>query len=264
MLIGSTDMTARGPLVVSGNAGHGGMPRRIERGPFGANRNVIAVHRLLDTVAVVALAAGLCGCAGAPPMAATPIRICAAQQCTVAGQRYTDDQILYALNRLLQTNDGAGFRFCRSDPATRSCLDRNLGYFVLGGLVLPGRGSSSSGKLREVKLDATTKSIQYVMSMDLSFLGIPLVCAEHGAVLAVRAVDDIVITDNPYLCNWMVVGIMTASFSFVIDSIDLDQGRLGGYWRHAVTGTGMGRGHGYALIEFASPMLPGEDWLTRK
>lgn len=265
MLMDLIARPVRGPRPASTDPGRGSAPGAIASGKSGIAGSVAGVRSLLCTTAAAVLVAGLVGCAGAPRTAGPgPVRICAAGQCAAAGQRYTDDQILRALNRLFQANDGAGFRFCNSDPGTRSCLDRDLGYFVLGGLVIPGRGSSSSGRLREVKLDAATRSIRYVMSMDLRFLGIPLLCADHGAVLAVRAIDDIVITDNPYLCNWMAVGVMTASFSFVVDSIDLDKGRLGGYWRHAVAGTGNGRGHGYALIEFASAMPPGEDWLVRR
>jgi len=94
----------------------------------------------------------------------------------------------------------------------------------------------------QIRFDAASQSIRYVMSMKLWFLGLPLVCADHDAVLVVRSIHDIVMTDNDYFCNWMVVSIMSTSFSFVIDWVDFDKGRLGGYWKHGVTGTGNGRG----------------------
>ena len=211
----------------------------------------------------VLLAAGLTGCATTQPsQEINTVRVCAAGECSETGQRYTTPQMLYALDRLFQANDGTGFKFCKSDPATHQCIAGDLGYFVLGG-ILPGRGTSSSGKVSQVKLDATNSSIRYVMSMDLRFLGLPLVCADHNAVLTVRSANDIAISDSPYPCNWLVMGVMRASFSFVIDSVDFDQGQLGGYWQHGVTGTGNGRGRGYALIQFPQAMPRGENWLAQ-
>jgi hypothetical protein len=219
----------------------------------------------LSSLLLVVLAAGLAGCISNPAShESRSVRVCAAEGCVEARKHYSAEQMLHALDRLFRANDGAGMKFCSADPGTFVCKRDDVGYFVLGGLVLPGRGSSSSGKVSEVRIDAASRSLRYVMLMNLRFLGVPLLCAPHGAVLAVRSVDDIVITDNPYLCNWMAVGIMTASFSFVVESVDLDNGRLGGYWTHGVTGTGNGRGRGYAVIEFPHGMPQDENWLARK
>ncbi len=218
----------------------------------------------IRAVSLILLTAGLTGCATTSPLhEIKTIQVCAAKECSGASQRYSADQLLHALDQLFQANDGAGMKFCSSDPTTRVCTGNDVGYFVLGG-ILPGRGSSSSGKVRQVRLDAADQLIRYKMSMYLRFLGAPLVCAEHDAVLSVRSVHDIAITDTSYPCNWLVMGIMSASFSFVIDSIDFDKGQLGGYWKHGVTGTGYGRGHGYALIEFPNSMPRGENWLTQQ
>ncbi len=223
-----------------------------------------AARRSLTGVLLTMTTAGIAGCATTPlPQATKPIRVCAAEECSQAGQRYSANQLLYALARLFQANDGAGMKFCSTDPETNVCTGDDVGYFVLGGII-PGRGSSSSGKVSQVKLDAENQSIRYVMAMDLRFLGTPLICKDHAAVLTVNSVYDVSITDNAYLCNWMVIGIMTASFSFVVDSIDFDKGHLGGYWKHGVTGTGNGRGQGYALIEFPNPMPRAQNWLTQR
>ena len=223
-----------------------------------------AAYLPLIASACMLLVAVVSGCATTQPSPViNTVRVCAGEVCSVTGDRYTPHQMLHALDRLFQANYGMGFTFCKSDPATHQCITGDLGYFVLGG-ILPGRGSSSTGKVSQVKLDATNSSIDYVMSMDLRFLGIPLVCADHAAVLAVRSANDIAITDSAYACSWMVMGIMRASFSFVIDSVDFDQGQVGGYWKHGVTGTGNGRGRGYALIQFSKAMPRGENWLARQ
>ncbi len=232
-----------------------------------ASANQAAVRTVRFSVGVASLfllAVGLTGCATTPRLnEIKSIQVCAAEECSEAEQRYSTGQLLHALDQLFQANDGTGMKFCNSDPVTRVCAGDDVGYFILGGFI-PGRGSSSSGKVSQVKLDAINQSIRYVMAMNLRFLGIPLLCADHNAVLTVNSVHDVAITDNSYLCTWMVMGIMTASFSFAIDSIDFDKGQIGGYWKHGVTGTGNGRGHGYALIVFSKSMPRGENWLAQR
>lgn len=218
----------------------------------------------LLTLLWMMLAAGLTGCATSQSLQAiNAVRVCSGGECSASGERYSTPQLLHALDRLFQLNDGVGLTFCKSNPVTRQCMEDDLGYFVLGGII-PGRGSSSTGKVSQVKIDVANRSIRYVMSMDLRFLGLPLVCADHNAVLAVRSSNDIAITDSAYPCSWLVMGVMSASFSFVIDSVDFDKGQLGGYWKHSVYGTGNGRGHGYGLIKFSKGMPREEDWLDQQ
>ncbi len=214
-------------------------------------------------VSLVLLAVGISGCATASLQhEIKSVRVCAAEECSEAGQHYSATQMLYALEQLFQANDGTGMKFCSADPTTYLCTGDDVGYLVWGGFI-PGRGYSNSGKVSQIKLDAENQSIQYTMSMKLRFLGIPLQCKDHDAVLAVRSPHDIAMTDSSYLCNFLLA-VMSASFSFVIDSIDFDKGQLGGYWKHGVTGMGYGRGEGYALIEFPKAMPRGENWLARK
>jgi hypothetical protein len=58
------------------------------------------------------------------------------------------------------------------------------------------------------------------------------------------------------------VGTMSATFTMALDSLDLDRGQIGGYWSHAVKGTGNGRGSGYAVLKFPKAMPDGENWLA--
>lgn len=209
--------------------------------------------------AVVSL---LSGCAGAPQLyEVKSVYVCAAEECGQAGQRFSTAQMLRAMHRLIAANDGQEYKVCASDPKTRNCVSEGVGYFVMGG-PLPGRGAQSSGRMSAPKLDMSTQSVSYTMNAGLTFMGTPLVCAEHPARVIVRAADQLTIEDTPYFCNWMGVGNMTTTFSFAVESIDLDRGRLGGYWAHAVAGTGNGRGSGYAVMQFPRAMARGEDWLA--
>jgi len=225
---------------------------------------ISSVPVCMSILLLIMLAAGLAGCATASravPMQS--VRVCAAGECSEVGQRCSVEQILQALDQLFQANDGAEITLCSSDPETHVCTGDDIGYLVLGGFVIPGRGAAKSGKLSQFELDAETQSIRYVMSLDLRFLGIPLLCSDHNGRLTANSERGIAMTGESYLCNWMAVGIMTASFSFEIDLIDFDKGQLGGYWRHSVTGTGNGRGEGYALIELPKQMPFGVNWLVQ-
>lgn len=215
-----------------------------------------------STVAIAWVGASLlAGCAGAPQVEkVTQIYVCAAEECGSAGQSTTAPQLLRAVHRLFERNDGKEFTICKSDPQSRNCESEGVAYFVQGGPI-PGVGSQSSGKLENVKLDAAKQAITGTMNSYLRFVGIPLVCAAHDSTISVRGVDEITITDNPYYCNWMAVGNMTASFSFAVESVDFDKGRLGGWWSHSVVGNAGGKGGGYAVIQLAEPMPRSENWL---
>ncbi|HZQ74665.1 MAG TPA: hypothetical protein VFB08_17240 [Burkholderiales bacterium] len=203
----------------------------------------------------------LAGCAGAPQVEkVTQIYVCAAEDCGPAGQSYTAPQLLRAVYRLLEKNDGKDFTICSSDIQSRNCQSEGVAYFVQGGPI-PGVGSQASGKMEKVKLDAANQAIKGTMSSYLRFVGIPLACVPHDTTVAVRGIDEITITDEPYYCNWMAVGNMTASFSFAVESVDFDKGRIGGYWSHSVVGNAGGKGAGYAVLQFPETMPRGENWL---
>jgi hypothetical protein len=232
----------------------GNIPRRA---PRGARTFTLAVSSGL-------IAAALSGCATSPPPAVPgTVEVCSADQCGKAAERYSAEQLAQGLGHLLQMNDGAPLKLCGADPKTRECLDDDIGYFVLGG-ILPGRGSARSATMSQVQVDADARAVRYVMAMPMRFLGIDLSCADHDAVLTVQSPDAIQIVDSTYRCTWMVMGIMGASFSFAIDSIDFDKGRVGGRWKHSVAGTGNGRGQGYAVIEFPKALARDEQSVALK
>lgn len=211
---------------------------------------------------MLAAAVLLAGCAGAPQLyEVKSVYVCAAEECGQAGQRYSSAQMLRALHKLIGANDGQEYKVCASDPKTRNCESEGVGYFVMGGPI-PGRGAQNAGKMSSPALDMATQSVGYRMSSSLTFNGIPLACAEHDSKVIVRSADEIAIEDTPYFCNWLAVGNMTTTFSFAVEAVDLDRGRLGGYWAHAVAGTGNGRGSGYAVIQFPKGMPRGENWLA--
>ena len=211
--------------------------------------------------AVVFVAVVLAACAGTPQLAEVKeVTVCAAGECGPASQRYTATEMLAGLYQLLKRSEGREFTLCESDPAGRHCASEGVGYFVMGGPI-PGRGSQRRGRYAQVQLDAASHAVTATASNQLLFIGTPLACADTRHTLTVRSADEIVGADENYYCNWAGVGNMTASFNYVVDYVDLDKGRLGGYWQHGVAGTGAGKGAGYAIMQFPATMPKGENWL---
>lgn len=218
-----------------------------------------AARRVAGYLAWLALPGfALQGCGSLPPAPEiAAVRQCKAQACEDTSAQADAAQVLQGLYRLLQRNDGAPLQLCEADPKTGDCVQDDVGYFVLGG-VLPGRGSASTATMSRVQLDEAQQRLQYRMAMSLRFLGGDVRCEEHDATLAVQSPSRIAIRVAEHGCNWMVVGIMKASFAFDVEAMDLERGRLSGWWRHGVTGTGNGQGQGYATIRFPNPLPPRE------
>jgi len=74
------------------------------------------------------------------------VRVCAAGDCGLAANRYSTEQMLTALHRLLSANDALEYRMCESDTRSRQCIAENLGHTVFA-LVFPGQGTQSSGTI---------------------------------------------------------------------------------------------------------------------
>lgn len=215
----------------------------------------------LTAPAVTLLTTLLAACASPPQLfEVKSVYMCAGEECGLAGQRASTGQMLRGLQRLFEANDGLEYKVCMSDIKTRNCQSEGLGYFVMGGPI-PGRGAQTSGTFSKPKVDTTLQELTYVNHANLSFNGIPLVCVSHPGKITVRSSDEITLVDESYYCNWSAVGNMVATFNFVVESIDFDRGRIGGYWAHAVAGTGAGKGQGYGVISLPKGMPRTENWL---
>lgn len=213
-------------------------------------------------LAAVAAAWLLAGCAAIPQQSAVKeVRICAAENCATAARNYSSAQLAAAFQQLLQANAGEKVTLCDSDPKTRTCESVGICQFVLGG-ILPGNGCAQGIVFSEVAAGKQPGQLEMKADMPLTFIWTPVACATASATLSVRSPDEIALEFQPRFCSWMVVGTMSASFNIAVDSIDLERGQVGGYWSHAVTGTGNGRGSGYTLLQFPKPMPHGANWFA--
>lgn len=213
---------------------------------------------------LVAVAAALLfsGCAAIPQQSnVKEVRICGAGDCDTAGHKYSTGQLVAGFQQLLKANEGEQATICSSDPKTRTCESVGICQFVLGG-ILPGNGCAKNVAFSEIAKGKHADQLSLKADMPLTFIWTPVMCKAAEATLSVHYPDEIFIEFQPRFCSWMVVGTMSATFNFAVDSIDLNRGQIGGYWSHAVSGTGNGRGSGYAILQFPKAMPRGENWLV--
>lgn len=208
--------------------------------------------------AVVFVAVVLAACAAGTPQLAEvkDVTVCAGGECGPASQRYTVGEMLQGLYHLFKRSETADITICNSTPAGRNCDSVGVGHFVMGGWI-PGWGSQDRVKHTNVQLDAANHAVTATASNYSLFLGVPMTCADTKHTLTIRSVDEIVGVDENYSC----AGGSTSSFNYVADYVDLDKGRIGGYWQHATVGVGNGSGSGYAILQFPAAMPKGENWL---
>lgn len=217
------------------------------------------MHRWpLLAVAVLLIA----GCAAIPQQHnVKEVRICNAADCDAAGQKYSAGQLLAGFRQLLKANEGEPVTICNSDPKARTCESVGFCYFVLGG-ILPGNGCAKSIVFNEIAISPNSNQLSLKAKMPLTFIWTPVSCDTMTGTLSVHAPDKISIEFQPYYCNWMKVGPMTATFNFAVESLDLSRGQIGVYLSHAVKGGGNGRGSGYVMLKFPKSMPDADNWLA--
>ena len=200
----------------------------------------------------ILLSASIClaGCASKKQYnAVKEIYLCSSDKCESAEQQYSTEQLLQGFKELLQNNANVEVSICNADPQKRTCKSRKVCYLVLGGL-LPGNGCSKYLMFNDVNQEEEHAPLTMKTKMPLSFLGTPVQCATASGIFTVNSSTDISLQLKPHFCSWMVVGAMTAQFNFKVESINLDNAEIGGYWEHKVRGTGNGTGSGYLILKF--------------
>lgn len=177
------------------------------------------------------------------------IQICSGGHCLPAEKTYNKETLLDQFQQLLKTNEGEQVNFCKAEDRDHSCTTAKVCHFVLGGII-PGNGCSQGMTFKEPELNSQSAEITMKADMPLTFIGTPLVCTTAASSVNVRSTNEITLELKSHFCSWMAVGAMSAKFNLRIDSINLDKGEIGGYWKHSVKGTGMGSGSGYVVLQF--------------
>lgn len=222
---------------------------------------LMCTHRwsLLIAVAVAWLNVG---CVAVPQRdKVKEVYVCNDGVCEGADQKYTAAQLGAGLQRLLKENEGQKATICDSNARRRTCDSIGVCYFVLGGII-PGNGCAQNIVFREIAVDKQSGQVTFKADMPLTFIGTPLFCATATGTLSPQPPGKISIEFERQYCNWMAVGNMFATFTLSVESLDLNHGRIGGYWSHAVEGTGNGKGSGYMVMQFPTTLPAGRNWFA--
>jgi hypothetical protein len=212
-------------------------------------RIILRTNRWLVLVAAT-LTWLLAGCAAVPQQdAVKEVHACVAGNCDDTGRKFSADELRVAIAKFLKDNEGETIPVCSADPKTRACESDGICHFVLGGGI-PGLGCAQNVVFSGVAIGQQAGQIDLKTAMPRTFVGIPMTCADMTGSLTVRSANEIFVDFQPSYCNWLGVGNMTATFTFAVDSLDLDHGQIGAYWSHAVVGNGIGRGSGYLVFKF--------------
>ncbi len=189
------------------------------------------------------------------PMKVEQINICSGERCVLMNKAYSTEALLHQFQQLFNANEGEKVSFCKADKTTHLCKTKKVCHFVLGGII-PGNGCSTGITFHGAELNLQSAEIMMKADMPLTFIGTPLACTTAQSSFSIRSPNEIALELKPHFCSWMAVGAMSAHFSIAVDSINLDRGEIGGYWKHSVKGTGLGGGSGYLLLQFPNNI----DW----
>ncbi len=191
------------------------------------------------------------------------VRICSSANCEPATRAYSAEALATGLQHLLKENEGETVTICDSDPKTHACESVGVCYLVFGGII-PGNGCTKSVVFSDIGSPGATGQISLKVNMPLSFIWLPAPCTTTPGALTVRSANEISLEAQPSLCAVLGTGVFKATFNVAVDSLDLTNGRVGGYWSHASAGTGNGRGSGYLVLQFPKHMPQGEKWLVEQ
>ncbi len=191
------------------------------------------------------------------------VGICSSANCESATRAYTAEALVAGLHHLLKENEGETVTICDSDPKTHACESVGVCYLVIGGII-PGNGCAKSIVFSDVGVPEPTGQISLKVNMPLSFIWLPAPCTTTPGALTVRSTNKISLEAQSSLCAVLGTGVFKATFNVAVDSLDLMNGRVGGYWSHASAGTGNGRGSGYLVLQFPKHMPQGQNWLVEQ
>lgn len=202
----------------------------------------------------------LSSCASRPQLyKVESVYVCAAEECGQAAQHYGVEQMLAGLRELLATNAEQEFKFCESDPKTRTCLSEGFCYFGQG--LFPAWGCVKSGTLVRPSFDNIGNRVHFQSKLNMRVLGIPAPCLVHAVTIAAQSIDEIAWEDESFYCTFTGVRFKS-TFNIAVDSVDFDRGIIGGYWTSSAVGAGNGAGSGYGIVVFPKGMARNVDWLT--
>jgi len=150
-----------------------------------------------------------------------------------------------AVNELFQLTPPYNVSLCEADPSSKECTKANAGVTAkgVGGIFLPlvleVRGMSIEKQM------PSADGVSFKASLDAKVDALSPHCGTVGGRVVVRENNTASVQLRHFYCNWAVIGNVLVNADFSVDSIDLKERVVTGFYKLTFHGTGNAAGSGY-------------------
>jgi hypothetical protein len=150
-----------------------------------------------------------------------------------------------AVNELFQLTPPYSVTLCEADPSSKVCKSDSEGVTAkgVGGLLLPLRLHVTGMSVQKQHL--STDGLAFNASLNAKVDSISPLCGTVGGKIVVRDNNTVSLQMGPFYCNWVVVGNVIVNADFSMDSINLKERVVTGFYKLTFHGTGNAAGSGY-------------------
>ena len=150
-----------------------------------------------------------------------------------------------AIDELFQLTPPYSITLCEADTASKQCQKNSPGITAkgLGGLFLPLTLHVKGMNIQ--KQSHAPDGLAFDASLDAKVDAVSPLCGTVGGKVVVRDNNTASVQLRHFYCNWVVVGNVIVNADFSIDSINLENKVVTGFYQVTFHGTGNAAGSGY-------------------
>lgn len=161
------------------------------------------------------------------------LEVCGQQSCKKA-ESQSLPVITDNLNRILEFLDSGDYiQLCKANPEMTKCVSSDIGYLILGGLIVPMRGKITGYRAERIDGD-----LNFVADSGKAS------CSKSKLVFAIDEGSVILKNESSYYCNWLGVGNVMSYTELKISKIDVGRLHFYGKYKVSAVGTAVGGGEG--------------------
>jgi hypothetical protein len=150
-----------------------------------------------------------------------------------------------AITELFEIPPPYNITLCEADPTSKQCRKGSPGITAkgVGGLFLPLTLHVKGMSIQ--KQTPSPDGLAFDASLDAKVYAIPSLCGTVGGKVVVRDNNTASVQLRHFYCNWAVVGNVIVNADLSIDSINLNDKVVTGFYKVTFYGTGNAAGSGY-------------------
>jgi hypothetical protein len=150
-----------------------------------------------------------------------------------------------AVDELFQLNPPYSVTLCEADALSKECQKGSHGITAkgVGGLFLPLTLHVKAMNIQ--KQSPSPEGLAFDASLDAKVDAVSPLCGTVGGKIVVRDNNTVTVQLRHFYCNWVVVGNVIVNADFSMDSINLKDKVVTGFYKVTFHGTGNAAGSGY-------------------